>query len=83
MARAPVVLRSPQVIFMLLIKMERKSFAKCVFTAVVSPVTVSIMRSVSTEFTFNSDLVWSYYLTDFFFFLKFLNVNEGLEFSVF
>ena len=43
-------------------KKKEKSFAKCVFTAVVSPVADLVMRSVSTETPLDIDLVWSYYL---------------------
>ena len=49
---------------------RKKSSAKCVFTTVVSLVVASIMNhSISfNRDTFNSDLVWSHYLTDLFFF---------------
>ena len=51
-------------------KERKKTFAKCAFTTVVSSVAASMMNhSISfNRDTFNSDLVWSHYLTDFFFF---------------
>ena len=77
--------RAPQVIFLLLIKIERKKLCEmCVHCCCVTGDGFNHPISFN-RVTFNSDLVWSCFLswTFFFFFLEFLKVNGGPEFSVF